>query len=109
MEGEILLVLLCTAGLLLLLGLGYGRLLRGRGLPGVSLVLPARGSGEGLEQAVRSLLWLRSLGLLRGTILMADVGLDPQGRELALQLTARWTDVVLWPADHLGEYMKFYQ
>lgn len=63
------------------------------------------GGGEDLEQQVRSFLWLRGLGLLRCPILIADAGLTPAGWELALRLTARWPEVILWPASDLGDYI----
>ena len=54
---------------------------------------------------MRSFLWLRGLGLLRCPILIADAGLTPAGWELALRLTARWPEVILWPASDLGDYI----
>ena len=64
---------------------------------------PPPGEGEELEQLVRSFLWLRGLGLLRCPIIIADTGLSPAGWELALRLTARWPDVILWPAGGLED------
>ncbi len=83
-----------------------GRLLRP--LPCGSACVLLRGSGDGgaLEQTVRGFLWLRGLGLLNVTILIADLGLDPQGREIALGLCARWPGVVLWPGSDLEGYLK---
>ena len=69
------------------------------------MVLPGRGDGEALEQQVRSFLWLRGMGLLRCPIVIADAGLTPAGWELATRLTARWPEVILWPASELGEYI----
>ena len=66
---------------------------------------PCRGEGEGLEQLVRSFLWLRGMGLLRCPIVIADAGLTPAGWELALRLSARWPEVALWPASDLGDYI----
>ena len=71
-----------------LVGLGWlalGALL----LPGrcaVRLVVPARGGGEGLEQTVKGLLWLRRSGLWRGGIVIEDCGLDEDGAALARTL-----------------------
>ena len=83
----------------------FGLLLRP--LPGreARVVLTGQGTGEELEQQVRSFLWLRGLGLLRCPIIIADVGLTPAGWELALRLTARWPEVILWPASDLGDYI----
>ena len=48
---------------------------------------------------------LRGLGLLRCPIVVADAGLTPAGWDLALRLTARWPEVILWPAGDLGDYI----
>ena len=45
------------------------------------------------------------MGLLRCPIVIADAGLTPAGWELATRLTARWPEVILWPAGELGEYI----
>lgn len=102
---EILLTILSAAGLLFLVGWLYGRLLRPIQNPGVLGVIPGRGGGEGLEHAVRALVWLRSLGLLDCPIVIANIDLDPQGWELALHLAARWPDVALWPVGDMPAYI----
>lgn len=83
----------------------FGRLLRPIPEQRVRVLIPGRGDGNDLEQSVRGLIWLRGLGLLSCPIVIADVDLTPQGWELALRLTARWPGVVLWPADHLADYI----
>ena len=100
------LALLCMLGLAFVGWWLFGLLLRP--LPGreARVVLPGRGEGEGLEQMVRSFLWLRGLGLLRCPIVIADLGLTPAGWELAMRLTARWPEVAVWPAAELGEYIS---
>lgn len=102
---DVLLTAVCVLGLAFLAWWLLGRLLRPIPVPGVRAVIPGRRGGENLEQAVRSLIWLRGLGLLNCPIVIADVDLTTEGWELALRLTARWPGVVLWPADHLDEYM----
>ena len=59
-------------------------------------VIRGVGSGDGLEQQVRSLMWLRSWGLLRCRVILTDGGLDAQGRELAHNLARRWPELELW-------------
>lgn len=83
----------------------FGLLLRP--LPGreAKVILSARGDGKELEHQIRSFIWLRSLGLLRCPILIANAGLTPAGWELALRLSVRWPEVVLWPAEDLGDYI----
>ena len=102
---DILLAVICIAGLALVGWCLFGLLLRP--LPGweAKVVIPGRGEGEKLEQQVRSFLWLRGLGLLRCPIIIADAGLTAGGWELALRLTARWPEVILWPASDLGDYI----
>ena len=72
------------------------------------MLLRGQGDGDGLEQTVRGFVWLRGLGLLRVPILIADLGLDPRGREIALRLCARWPGVILWPVGDLGDYLREY-
>ena len=101
-----LLAAACTAGLALVAWWLFGLMLRP--LPGweTKIILPGRGEGEDLEQQVRSFLWLRGLGLVRCPVVIADIDLTPEGRELALRLTARWPGVILWPVDDLPDYVS---
>ena len=78
-------VLLAAVGLVSLGWLALGALL----LPGrcdARLTVSARGGGEGLEQTVKGLLWLRRTGLLRGEVIIEDCGLDRDGLALARAL-----------------------
>ena len=59
-------------------------------------VVRAVGSGEGLEQRVRNLMWLRAWGLLRCRVILADDGLDADGRRLAVHLARRWPELEIW-------------
>lgn len=72
-------------GLACLVWLAYGWML----LPGscpVEAVVTATGSGEGLEQTVKGLLWLQKNRLWEGTITIRDGGLTEEGRMVALTL-----------------------
>ena len=85
---EFLAVLLAAFGLVSLVWLAVGWLL----LPGVCpvrAVIPARADGDGLEQTVKALLWLRRTGLWRGAIVIDDYGLDERGAALARTLAAQ--------------------
>lgn len=64
-------------------------------------VICACGSGEGVEQRVRCLMGLRACGLLRCRVVLADGGLDAQGRKLALNLSRRWPELELWSDEML--------
>lgn len=61
----------------------------------VFTVVRGVGSGDGLEQRVRELLWLRRWNLLRGNILVVDCGLNEDGRALARLLCANTDEVLL--------------
>lgn len=100
---DVVLTALSTLGLGFLLWWLAGRLLRPISGPAARIVIRGRGDGEELEQAVRGFIWLRSLGMLTCPVVIADGGLSPVGREIALRLAARWPDVVVWPMDWLGE------
>ena len=85
---ELLAVLLAAFGLVSLGWMALGWLL----LPGVCpirAVVEARGPGEGLEQTVKALLWLRRTGLWRGAVVIDDHGLDEGGAALARALAAQ--------------------
>lgn len=103
---EVVTAVLCVLGLTGFLWWLIGRLLRP--LPGQSawILLPGRGDGAELEQSVRGFIWLRSLGLVKCPILIADLGLTREGRNVALRLCARWPGVVLWPGSDLYGYLK---
>lgn len=102
---DVLLTAVCVLGLAGCFWWLLGRLLRPIPRGCVRVVLSGRGRGADLEQSVRSLMWLRGLGLLNCPILIADLGLNREGREIALRLAVRWPGVVLWPADRLEEYI----
>lgn len=79
---EILGFVLLAFGLVCLVWLALGRLL----LPGsrpVRVVVRGEGDGEGLEQTVRGLMWLRRSGFWRGVVVIEDAGLTPAGMLLA--------------------------
>lgn len=68
--------------------LGLGALL----LPGVCparMVVDAQGCGDGLEQTIKALLWLRRTGLWWGEVVIRDRGLDAGGEALAQALARR--------------------
>ena len=82
---QFLAVLLAAFGLVSLGWLALGALL----LPGVCparMVVDAKGSGDGLEQTVKALLWLRRTGLWWGEVVIRDRGLDRDGIALAQAL-----------------------
>ncbi len=88
---ELLTALLAAVGLVCLYWLAFGRLVLpvGGRQAEVTAVVAARGAGEGLEQAVCGLIWLRSTGLWRGRIRIARSGLTGEGLALARRLADR--------------------
>ncbi len=105
MTAEIFWTTVCTLGLALAACWFLGRFLRPIPCGSCRVLLSGRGDGGDLEQAVRALIWLRSVGLLACPIVIADLGLSPEGRELALRLIARWPAVALWPAEDLPDFL----
>lgn len=92
---EIILAFLSCIGLLGLGWLLFGRALLPEGGARAWAVLPARGDGADLEQAVKSLLWLKAGGLWQGGVIMADCGLTPEGWAVAQALASREPGVIL--------------
>ena len=82
---ELIAALLAAFGLVSLGWLAIGALL----LPAVCparMVVEAQGSGDGLEQSVKAILWLRRTGLWWGDVVIEDCGLDREGVALARAL-----------------------
>ena len=85
-------VLLAAFGLVSLGWLALGTLLLPVDCP-TQTVITGRGRGDGLEQSVKALLWLRRTGLWRGEVIIEDCGLDADGTALA-QMLAEKTGVL---------------
>ena len=87
---EIVISLLAAFGLVSLGWLAFGRMVLPIGGADASIqaVVTAKNRGDGLEQAVSGLMWLRRTGLWRGEILIRDGGLDLEGAALAEKLAA---------------------
>lgn len=80
-----ILAVFAVIGMACLVWLAYGWLL----LPGrcsVRAMVNASGDGDGLEQTVKSLLWLRNAGFWQGGIAICDAGLSHSGLMLAMTL-----------------------
>lgn len=93
---EFVISLLAAFGLVCLGWLSFGTMVLpvGRGDVSTRMVVTARGRGEGLEQTISALCWLRRSGFWRGKILVEDGGLDGEGLALAEKLAER-TEVEL--------------
>ena len=99
---EILLGALLTAAIFAVLVWASARLL----LPPGTLwaVLPASGDGARLEQTYWAWRLLRRMGVLRRPLLLLDLGLDAQGRQIAEALTRLGEPVLLVAAGSLDAY-----
>lgn len=88
---EVIISLLAAFGLVCLGWLSFGAMVLPVGRDGVFVrtVVTAEGRGEGLEQTLSALLWLRRSGFWRGEILVEDGGLDEDGLALAKKLAER--------------------
>lgn len=94
---DISMTVVCVMALALAGWWFFGRMLRPIPGPGVRAVIWAEGDGTSLEHSVRSLMWLRGLGLLYCPVVIVDRGLDERGREVARRLDDRWPAVILDP------------
>lgn len=99
---ELLLGALLTAALLAGLGWVRARLLLPPGA--IWAVLPASGDGAELEQTYWGWRLLRRIGFLRRPLLLLDLGLDAQGRQIAEALTRLGEPVLLVAAGGLDAY-----
>lgn len=97
----IVLALICLSGLCCIVCLLYSKMLCPHTTKGTWAVVWGRNSGEGLEQRVRSLIWLQNCGLLRCAVLIVDGGLDAEGRALAVRLAQRYPAVNLYSRQEL--------
>ena len=99
---EGLLTLLAVLGLALLGWVLFGRMVCPVPSRELVVVLPAKDDGSTLERNIHGLMWLRSLGLLRCPVVIADAGLNPEGLRLAQLLAARWSEVSVVSVKKMG-------
>lgn len=105
---EIILALLCGAILIYLHRLLFTRLVAPcqQGTVPVFAVLPAAGDGEGLEQTLRHLQWLRGEKLSHFTVVLVDAGLTPEGLETVQALTRKDPSLLFCPGEEATLILK---
>ncbi|BDF68463.1 hypothetical protein AAEU42_06670 [Pseudoflavonifractor phocaeensis] len=103
---EIVLSLLAVMGLLSLGWILFGHILTPAGGGRACCVVPGTGDGGDLEQAVTGVLWLRGGGLIKGTVVIADCGLNAAGKAVAAALTLREPGIDVCPAADLPDYIR---
>ena len=98
---EFILAFLCAALLLSLHRAFFSRLVspQQQGTVPVFAVVPAVGDGEGLEQTLRHLHWLREEKLSCFTILVVNAGLTPAGLDTVQALSRRYPALLFCPAE----------
>ena len=95
MMGQMAVVILATAALLLVLWLWMGRLLLPLAGETVSVVYRGRDDAPDLEQTVHSFEWLHDTGLVRTELVIEDHGMAPAARRRAETL-ARQHEYIQW-------------
>lgn len=103
---EAVLTLFGLAGMCCIVCILYSFLLRPHAPGGTWAVVWGVDCGEGLEQRVRSLMWLQSCGLLRCAVVVADGGLNEDGRALAVRLAGRYPGLTLCSRMELEQRLR---
>ena len=98
---EFILAFLCAALLLSLSRVVFSRLVSPcqQGAVPVFAVVPSVGDGEGLEQTLRHLHWLREEKLSCFTVLVVNGGLTPAGLETVQALARKYPSLLFCPAE----------
>ena len=89
-------------GLLALVGCGLMLPVSG---PGLYTVICVRDGAEELERQLRSLVWLQGWSLLCCPVVVADMGLNEQGRALVDKLVRRWPQLIVCDEAQLIPYI----
>ena len=76
----------------------------GRGC-GVSMVVTAAGSAEGLEQTLKGLVWLEQNGIVVARILIVDCGLDEEGLTLSRLLAKKYANIVICRPEEVQQWI----
>ncbi|MBP1736848.1 MAG: hypothetical protein H6Q60_729 [Oscillospiraceae bacterium] len=104
---EVFVSLFAALGFLSLMWILFGKLVApdARNAPMISVVLGFDG-GANLEHTIRSLKWMREAGVPDFSIVIADVALDEEGKQIALRLTEQENGVSYTPITELTAWMS---
>lgn len=70
----------------------------------LSVVISAEGSAQELEQVLKGLIWLQKNGTLQGQILIADCGMNDEGRTLARQMLKKHLNIAICSAGEIDSF-----
>ena len=86
----------------------FGKLrmpVRSTGEMRVHTILSVRGRAEGLEQAIEGLIWLEQNRSMDGKILIADCGMDDEGRTLVQLAVKKHKKIIICKAEDVGQWI----
>ena len=72
----------------------------------ICTIISVHGSADGLEQTLKGLNWLTENGVLVGRIIIADCGLNDDGRELCGFALKKYAKVTLCRAKDVEQWIK---
>ena len=76
-----------------------------RGTTAVHTVLSVRDGADGLEQTIEGLMWLMQNGTIEGQILIADCGMNEEGRELARLAVKKYGKIAICKAEDVKQWI----
>ena len=104
-----IITLLAAAGLFGGLWALWGKLrtpVRGmRGTTTVHTILSVRDGAEGLEQTIEGLMWLVKNGTIEGQILIADCGMNEEGRALARLAVRKYGTLAICKVEDIRQWI----
>ena len=78
---------------------------RTRGTTTVHTILSVREGADGLEQTIEGLMWLMKNGTIEGQILIADCGMNEEGRELARLAVKKYGTIAICKAEDVKQWI----
>jgi len=78
---------------------------RTRGTTTVHTILSVRDGADGLEQTIEGLMWLMENGTMEGQILIADCGMNEEGRALARLAVKKYGKIAICKAEDVKQWI----